>query len=191
MNNETFKLKPKIKITCYWGVFIGALCFGLGLYIDPQRSWLNLLLNNFYFVSLGLGGLFFVSLQNVTNSSWSRPLTRIAESYSAFLPVAFLITLGLFLGIHSLFEWSHHEVVMNDPILKGKAAYLNTTFFIARTVGFFAVWILLGKLMSGFSKKQDEGKTSSLRQATIFSVLFLIFFAYSYSFFKLRHDHVP
>lgn len=184
MNNETFQLKGKIKYSCYWGVLIGLLCFGIGLYVDPTRSWMNLLLNNFYFVSLGLGGLFFVSLQNVTNSSWSRPMTRIAESYSAFLPVALLITLGLFLGIHSLFEWSHHDVVMNDPILIQKKAYLNTTFFIIRTIAFFVVWILLGKLLCGFSKKQDEGGMEPLKRVTLFSVIFLIFFAYSYSFFS-------
>jgi len=184
MNNENFVLNGKIKTTCFWGVFIGLLCFGLGLYIDPKRAWLNLLLNNFYFVSLGLGGLFFVSLQNVTNSSWSRPMSRITESFSSFLPISFLITLGLFLGIHSLFEWSHHEVVMNDPILKGKAFYLNTTFFIARTIAFFVVWILLGKLLSHFSESQDNGKRVTLKKVTLFSVLFLIFFAYSYSFFS-------
>ena len=184
MNNDVFQLNSKIKTTCYWGLFIGLLCFCLGLYIDPSRSWLNLLLNNFYFVSLGLGGLFFISLQNVTNASWSRPMARVAESYSAYLPVAFLITLGLFLGIHSLFEWSHHDVVANDPILASKTAYLNTAFFIGRTVTFFVVWILLGKLLSSFSKKQDEGKGGPLRKVTILSVLFLIFFAYSYSFFS-------
>ena len=105
-------------------------------------------------------------------------MSRVAESFAYFLPVVFLLTIGLFFGIHSLYEWSHADVVANDPILKSKSAYLNSPSFIFRCVLFFVIWMFFGWAIQRFSGK-------SLHKATIFSVLFLVAFAYTYSLFSV------
>ena len=140
-------------------------------------------------MSLSLGGLFFVAIQHVVNAGWSVTVRRIAEGFTSFLPIAFLLGLILiFFGGHSLFEWLHEEVVANDPILQRKEPYLNLPFFIIRTIIFFGGWILLAKVIVGHSLKQDEdGDESRTHKNRRWSIGFLLFFAISYSLFSVDY----
>ena len=151
--------------------------------------WPAFLTSFFYFVSLSLGGLFFVAIQHAVNAGWSVTVRRIAEGLASFLPMAFLLGLIIILfGGHSLFEWLHEEVVANDPILQRKEPYLNLPFFIIRTVIFFSGWILLAKVIVGHSLKQDEdGDESRTHKSRRWSIGFLLFFAISYSLFSVDY----
>jgi hypothetical protein len=66
-----------------------------------------------------------------------------------FLPI-------LFFGMHDLYEWTHHEVVQADPILRQKTVYLNVPFFAIRFVLFFAIWIGLATFLNRSTRKQDR-----------------------------------
>jgi hypothetical protein len=69
----------------------------------------------------------------------------------------FLLSLPiLFLGLHDLYEWTHHEVVAHDEILLHKAPYLNEPFFIIRTVFYFIVWGILAFYLNRWSLLQDQ-----------------------------------
>ena len=59
--------------------------------MTAKRTWYAYILNYFFFVSLAIGGLFFAAVQWLTNSMWSAPMRRVAESFTAFLPVALLL----------------------------------------------------------------------------------------------------
>ena len=48
-----------------------------------------------------------------------------------------VLFLPIYFGIHSLYEWSHADVVAADPILQKKSAYLNESFFTGRAVAYF------------------------------------------------------
>jgi len=45
--------------------------------------------------------------------------------------------------------------VAADPLLLHKHVYLNVPFFVARTVVYFAVWIVLARALNRWSTKQD------------------------------------
>ena len=62
------------------GILIGVLAFSAGIMRDPQRIWFSYLVSFFYFLCLGLGGLFFASLQHLTNAGWSVNIRRIYSS---------------------------------------------------------------------------------------------------------------
>jgi len=47
-------------------------------------------------------------------------------------------------------------MVAEDPILREKALYLNTPFFLARAAACFAVWIGLALLLTRWSAGQDR-----------------------------------
>lgn len=182
---KTFSFKQSTNNVLIFGILIGIASFVIGLYFSPARSWLNFLVNNFYFTSLALGGFVFLAIQNLTNASWSRSFTRISESLTAYLIAGFVLSLILGFGIHTLYEWSHSEVVANDPIVQAKASYLNTNFFIARTVLFFVAWIIVGHLLKRTNRILDERFDSlALRKLVKFSIIFLICFAFFYSLFS-------
>jgi hypothetical protein len=75
--------KPSITFRIIAGLFIlvGMASFAWGFYTDPQRTWANYLLNNYYFLSLSLGGTFFFVIQYISQSGWSAAFKRVPGSY--------------------------------------------------------------------------------------------------------------
>ncbi len=177
----------------FTSIFIGILSFVIGYQIDksPEKTliWQGYLTAFFYFVSLALGGLFFTAIQHVSNAGWSVPVRRIAESFTSFFPVAVVaVAIYLVFGSHKMYEWMHLDVVNSDPILAGKASYLNEKFFIVRTILFFGLWFLFAKCIVGNSLKQDaNGDEKYTRNNLKLSILFIIFFALSYSLFGVDY----
>lgn len=166
-------------------MFLGLAAFVVTLITDKERAWHSYLISFFYFVSLALGGLFFTAVQHVTKAGWSVNIRRLVEAFASFLPYAFVGAIVLLLGSTHLYEWTHADVVANDPLLKHKAPYLNLTFFVIRLVGFFGLWVWFSKILVGSSVKQDATGDESLTHKLLpWSVGFLPVFALSYTFFS-------
>lgn len=167
-------------------IFFGLVLFGLGLFKDQPRAWYGFLTSYMYWTNLALGGLFFVAIQHVTKAGWSVNIRRIAESFTAFLPIAAVGAVALLFGSKHLYTWLDEKVVAADAILKGKSAYLNGPFFITRLVVFFALWLIFSKLIVGNSLKQDQdGDAKWTLKNVPLSVAFLLVFSLSYSLFSV------
>lgn len=167
-------------------IFLGVILFALAIYKDHDRAWHGFLTSFMFWTDLALGGLFFAALHSVTNSGWSVNIRRIAESFTAFLPIAAGAAVVLLLGSKHLYIWMDQNVVDGDAILQGKSAYLNTTFFIIRLVVFFGGWLIFSKKIVGNSLKQDlDGDTKWTIKNRPLSVGFIVFFALSYSLFSV------
>jgi hypothetical protein len=181
--NESFEIDSKWPRYFIGALGVGVLAFAYALFNRPEQAWVNFLVNSFYFVSLALSGTFFLALTGVTSASWMTPYKRVVESMTHFLPWCFLLLIGLYFGIHSLYEWSHADVMANDPILKLKAAYLNTPFFMLRAFGALCLWVLLSKLLISLSEREDkEGSSDSIRfKYSKNSAITLVVFAFSFS----------
>jgi hypothetical protein len=87
---------------------------GLGLFVmqvmgdDPARAWRMFLVNFVFFSGLATGAVMFAATQKITKGVWAGPIIRFAEAAVAFLPVALLLFLLLWLGRHHLFPWIEH-----------------------------------------------------------------------------------
>jgi hypothetical protein len=167
-------------------MFIGVLLFALGLAKDSQRTWHSFLTSYFFFVNLGIGGLFFAALQHVSKAGWSVNIRRFAESFTAFIPFAAIGAVVLLFGARTLYVWLNPEVVANDELLLGKSGYLNMSFFVIRLAVFFGAWILFQRLIVGNSVKQDvDGDERHTIRNVGLSIAFLLVFALSYSLFSI------
>lgn len=168
-------------------IFVGLLAFVLSLLQDSTRAWHSYLTSYFYFVSLGLGGLFFAAIQHMTKAGWSVNLRRLSESLTAFIP--FTVAGGLILlifGAKSLFSWLDPQVVATDYLVQHKQAYLNEPFLWIRTLIFFAVWIVFARILVGRSIAQDQTGDESLTHKLVpASIAFVLLFALTYSFFSV------
>ncbi|MDX1530950.1 MAG: hypothetical protein R3362_05435 [Rhodothermales bacterium] len=136
----------------------------LGLLADSHQFWYAYLIGWTYCLSIALGCLFFVMFQHITKAKWVTAFRRVPELLMANFWLLALLGLPLLFGIHDLFEWSHHEVyeVGNehyDPILVGKHGYLNVPFFIARSVFYFFVWIVVSQKLYRASVRHDTNPT--------------------------------
>jgi hypothetical protein len=165
-------------------IAIGIVVFIIGLIVEPQRSWANLLLANYYLISLGLGSIIFIAFLSVSNAGWGTAIRRVPEAISSVLPYSAGIMVIMFLSLHSLYEWTHKEVVAADAILQSKSFWLNEPFFIARTIFFLGLWILMTSYLVKFSREQDKSGDASFTQKTKkLSAGFIVVFALSFSFF--------
>ena len=167
-------------------VFIGLLSFAAGLLIDRDRAWSAFLLSSLFVLFLSLGGVFFTAIQHVSKAGWSVNIRRLMEGFGAYLPWGAAAALALLASGDSLYIWLNPEEVSKDPLLAHKAPYLNIKFFLARLIGFFAVWIFFSRRLAGFSLKQDQtGDPALTQKSRRHSTAFLILFALSFTFFTV------
>lgn len=184
---QKFQLDPKVKTALAALACVGGVLLAIGFMVDRERAWHAYLVSFFYFTCLAMGGLFFTAIQHMASAGWSVNIRRLAEALTAFIP--YLLVLGLpivFFAGKDLYLWLDADVVAADPILTGKAAYLNKTFFAIRFVLFACVWAFFAKKIVGFSLQQDnDGKDEWTALALKWSVIFVLVFALSFSFFSV------
>ena len=179
---DTFIIPPKARIVSLLLIAIGLLAVVLGFSTDTSRTWTVILLNNFYFLSLALGALFFIAIQYVTESGWSAMFKRIPEAMAFFIPVAFVIMLAMFAGIREIYEWAEPGIHQKDALIAHKAPYLNIPFFYIRLLVFFGAWIILLFVMRRFSLREDAvGGSSWFNKSKKISMVYIFVFAITFS----------
>src|SRR3954453_20111245 len=104
---------------------IGAVVFVAGAVMGFDRVWQALLVNWLYFTTISSAGVMFVAVQRITTARWSRSVIRLLEGYVAFLPVAFILLIVIFLGKSHIFPWTHMNLEIPE-----KRIYLNPAFLI-------------------------------------------------------------
>ena len=122
-------------------VAIGFVGFVAGVVSSQSYlAWQALLVNTMFFGGLALGGLAFSLIFTITSAQWGRPIKRLAEALSAFIPIGALLLCLLFFGAGHFFEWMDH-----DKVIHTKAGWLNFPFFVIRNL------VVLGLLVAGCS----------------------------------------
>lgn len=163
-------------------LFIGILGVLAGLSFNPQRFWPSLLQNAFFFLSLALGALVFVAIQFLANAGWSVVVRRVPEAMMGYLPIGAIALLAVFFGRHTLYEWTHADVVQASHVLQAKAAYLNTPFFFARMAVFLLLWVVLMRLLRRESQGQDvDGALVHTQRNRKYAAIFIVLFAITFS----------
>ncbi len=122
---------------------------------NPKQFFFSWLVSFMFFLSLALGGLFFVLIQYASQGGWGIVLRRIGETIFCTLPVMAALFLPVVLGMHDLYEWSHAGVAEHDALLRWKAPYLNVPFFLIRAALFFGIWSVIAILYYRGSRGQD------------------------------------
>ena len=134
---------------------VGAIaCAVLGA-ANPKQFFYSWLVSFLFFCSLALGGLFFVLIQYASQGGWGIVLRRIGETIFVTLPVMAVLFVPLLFGLHDLYEWSHHEAVERDALLRWKAPFLNVPFFLIRAGLYFVIWSVIAVMYYRGSRGQD------------------------------------
>jgi hypothetical protein len=184
-DSSTYRLTESEK-PGVWALIIGIaglVLSALGLMTDKSQFFHSYLVAFLFWTSIALGALFFTMLNHLTNARWSIVLRRITESLMMVIPLLAVFFIPLIFGLHDLYHWTHAEEVAHDPILQEKSGYLNTGFFIARTVIYFIIWTLLARTLYRISLKQDiEAKESYIKRMRNLSAPGLLLFALTITF---------
>jgi hypothetical protein len=181
--DEQFSFKKQYRNILLIVLGTAILIISMSVFIsrpDVSRLWANILLNNQFFLGLSLGAAFFLAVHRIALSGWHTALQRLPEAMTTFLPVAFILMLLIYFGMHHLYGWADNNV--SDKVIEGKRAWLNIPFFFIRLIIYFTGWIVFTWLM----KKNSTALITSAdlkydNRRKIFAGLFLVFYAITVS----------
>lgn len=160
---------------------------------EGKALWLKRLIkniwhNNVFFTGISLIGIFFVAFNYVAWAGWGVVVKRIPEAMGSFIPVIGVLLIGsFFLFNHDLFHWTHHGLYEEgtstyDPIIAGKAGYLNMPFYVIRMIIYFVAWFVCWFFLRKYSLSEDlEGGVKWYDKSVVLSAGFLVVFGISSS----------
>jgi hypothetical protein len=155
-------------------IALGALSFAWALAGGyGTHAWALFLANLLFWSGLSVAGPAIAGMLELTEARWAARLRRIATTTVAFMPVSFVLFLLLMVGVRTLYPWA------TVPI-PAKAIWLNTPFFIARTVVGVGVlyWVSVRFAMavhlSQAGASEEPGKSERARLAVLLLFLFVI-----------------
>jgi hypothetical protein len=174
---------------------VGGLAFVLGVVflgmskdeLAQTRFWSVLLQNSTFFLLVVNASMFFICVTTLAMGGWQMAFRRVPEAISSVVPVFSILALLVFVGIifghkHSIYHWLDKDHVAHDPILKGKAAFLNPTFFMVWTIITLVLWSFVGAKMRKLSSQADENMDQEASKKfiwnnTVWAAVFIVFFA--------------
>ena len=134
---------------------LGAVACGILGAANPKQFLFSWLVSFLFFLSLGLGALFFVLIQYASQGGWGVVLRRIGETTFATIPVMAALSIPLLLGVRDLYEWAHPGAAEHDPLLHWKEPFLNVPFFLIRAAVYFVLWSVIALVYYRGSSGQD------------------------------------
>ncbi len=167
---------------------VGYILYGSGDELHQTRFWAALLQNSVYFLLVVNAAMFFFCASTLAMGSWQLSFRRVTEAISACVPliggITFVILMVIVFGNkHLIYEWLDKDVVNKVAVLKGKQAFLNSTFFTVWTVLSIGLWVFLGYKMRALSRQIDEHPLSVeegrkyIFKNTVWASLFIVWFA--------------
>ncbi len=104
-------------------------------------SWLPSYLFVWLFVlGLSLGSLAWVAVHNLTGGDWGQAALPFFQAALRLVPLSALLALPLLVAPSRLLPWMQGTSA-------GQHWYLNSEFFYARAIAYFAVWLGLSRLL--------------------------------------------
>ena len=137
---------------------VGAVLLAAGFLTDRDQFFRSYLTGYMWMLGLAAGAHALLLLHHVTRGAWGVMIRRILEAAANPVTIGFAVVafLPIVLGTHSLYEWTHGEVVAGDAILSYKKPWLNTPAFLTRSAIYFALWLVLAGVLGRLSARQDE-----------------------------------
>jgi hypothetical protein len=134
----------------------GLVVCAIGFFVDRDHFFRAWLIAYLLFLGIALGSMALMMIQHLSGGTWG-VFRRIFEASSRTIPFLAVLFIPVLFGMGSLFTWTHEDHVQADEILRHKALYLNTPFFIARAAFYFLAWAGLGWILNRLSARQDTG----------------------------------
>lgn len=207
--NQQFELPSSYK-KWTWGLIIAgllALVYGI-IVMQPfapvahhaaegahdysgTRFWAALLQNSVFWLLVVNASMFFICVTTMAMGGWQVALRRVPEAISSVVPtlgiITFLVLMGIIWGGRTdIFIWLDKDLVQHDHILKGKAGFLNPTFFTIWSAISIIMWWLLGRKMRTLSLESDKNGQMDYATAkkwifknTVWASLYCVFFGLS------------
>ena len=140
-----------------------------------ELAWSAYLIGAFFALGLGLFGVLWNAIINLSHAVWAVSMRRVPEAMSTWLLPGGILMMLVGFGAHDLYHWTHAEAVAADALLQHKEPFLNMKGFFMGVGASLAVWFIFAAAIVRNSRKQDEtGKIAHTRQNVVLSALFVV-----------------
>jgi hypothetical protein len=143
---------------------IGAISLAAGLALSAERAFLNLLIDSWLVLALGVAALFFIGAQRLAHSKWWSPIQRIPEAFTTLLPAGAVLMIIMAFGFHRLYPWTDPAspaMLDEHPLVTpGRMTYLAPTFTYIRMAVCIGLWLLFAWRMRQISLSGDASRTA-------------------------------
>lgn len=148
-----FRLQRPILIT---GAIATSLLL-LGVLVAGRAQFFKSYLVGMIFItSLTIGAVGVLAMQYLTGGMWGLAARKSLEAAARTFPFVALAFMPVLLGLHDLYIWTDQELVAHDQVLQSKAKWLNESFFIGRTIGYFVIWSAIAYFLTRWSRQYEE-----------------------------------
>lgn len=155
MKGPAIKLKRLRDAGLLCGILGLAFCC-VGYVFDRRPFYVSYLFAFTFWISLSLGCFYLGMIHYLTGGKWGFPARRIVEAGYMTLPLMMVLVVPIFFGLRELYPWARPALLLTDKILRHRAAYENSTLFIARSAVFLGFWVLVSWLLRRWSLQQDS-----------------------------------
>lgn len=132
------------------GVAALMACALIGLWGDPKQTMLSWLFAFFFFTGLSVGSLALLMTHSLTGGAWGYCIRAPLLAAARLLPLMAVAAIPVLVEMRVLYPWT---AAAPTAQAQAQSWYLADTFFIVRTVVYFAVWI--GWLIA-FTRNMDD-----------------------------------
>jgi hypothetical protein len=163
---------------------VGVVLTIVGFVLAGQERFFQAYLVAYTFVfGIVLGSMALLMVQHLSGGAWGLVIRRPLEAAVRTMPIMALLFIPIALGLHDLYHWSHADVAANDPVIREKTLYLNSTFFYIRQLIYFSIWIAIGTMLTRWSAEQDRsGDPALVRKFSILSGAGLVVYSLTVTF---------
>jgi len=140
-------------------LFVGliALLVSLvGLFSDAAHFWQSYLFAYIFWAGLALGCLGIFFLHNVVGGNWGVAVRRLVEAGLQTLWMFLVFAIPVFFALGALYKWTDASFRAEHFATGHKAAYMNPTWFIIRTLLYFAIWLFSGLRILKMANEHDR-----------------------------------
>lgn len=192
---QQFEIPAKMKTWSLALIGVGLIALVTGLVTkgfssdvhEQAHFWGTLMYNTIFWTLVCNASMFFICVTTLAHGGWQISFRRVTEAISVMVPIfgsiTFIVLMYVVFGDkHHIYHWLDTEAVQADPILKGKAGFLNLKFFVIWTTLTIFLWSFLGWRMRKLTNEADQamdqetGKKFILR-GTVRAALFTVWFA--------------
>jgi len=110
---------------------VGFVLCAIGFVVDRDQFFRSWLIAFLLFLGISLGSMALMMIQHLSGGTWG-VFRRVFEASARNIPLMAALFIPVIAGMTTLYPWTHADLVQHDEVLKHKALYLNSGFFLAR-----------------------------------------------------------
>ncbi len=160
-------------------IVVAVLLLGVEAFVWPRDFLHSYLFAYVFWLGIPLGCLGLSMLHHLVSGGWGHVIQRMTEAGMRTIPLMAVLFIPLLLGMRELYPWTGTM----EPGIVIRTAYLQVPFFVIRSIGYFVIWAVMTRILTGWSVRQDrDGDPAYTRKIRLFSAPGLIVYVLTMTF---------